>query len=125
MPKPILSILDFSFPLASSDLGAETLENEFMLNATRLSQVLPGTVFPHCNFYPCSTFVDYVNIFFLCFLNLTFVNLLLRQIQDRMQAMAHVGLDATSLDDDAFNIEAAQDKCILRLIASCCNSKIF
>ncbi|KAK4773370.1 hypothetical protein SAY87_028389 [Trapa incisa] len=81
MPKPILSIINFSCPLASSDLGAETLENEFMLNAIRLSQ-----------------------------------------IQDQMEDLSRTGLDASSLDDDAFTIEAAQDKCILRLIASCCNS---
>ncbi|PKI70341.1 hypothetical protein CRG98_009221 [Punica granatum] len=47
MPKPILSILDFSFPLASSDLGADTLENEFMLNSMRLSQVYSVIPFPY------------------------------------------------------------------------------
>lgn len=52
-------------------------------------------------------------------------DLFLWQIQDQMEDMARAGLDASSLDDDAFNIEAAQDKCILRLLASCCNSKIF
>lgn len=45
------------------------------------------------------------------------------QIQRRMEEMASAGLDTTLLDDDAFNLEAAQDKCILRLIASCCNSE--
>lgn len=39
MPKPVLTLLDFSFPLASSDLGAETLENEFLLNNMNLSKV--------------------------------------------------------------------------------------
>lgn len=39
MPKPVLSLLDLSFPLASSDLGADALENEFMLNNMHLSQV--------------------------------------------------------------------------------------
>ncbi|CAJ1975495.1 unnamed protein product [Sphenostylis stenocarpa] len=81
MPKPVLTPLSLSFPLASSDLGSETHENEFMMN-----------------------------------------NLHLFEIQRRMEEMASVGLDTTSLDDDAFNLEAAQDKCILRLIASCCNS---
>lgn len=32
-----------------------------------------------------------------------------------------LGFDTTELDDEAFSIEAAQDRCILRLIASCCN----
>ena len=39
MPKPVLTLLDLSFPLASSDLGAETLENEFILKNMHLSQV--------------------------------------------------------------------------------------
>lgn len=43
MPKPVLSLLNLSFPLASSDLGAEALENEFMLNNMHLSQVCPPT----------------------------------------------------------------------------------
>lgn len=45
------------------------------------------------------------------------------QIQKRMEEMARAGLDPSSLDDDAFNLEAAQDRCILRLIASCCNGE--
>ena len=45
------------------------------------------------------------------------------QIQKRMEEMAGAGLDTTSLDDEAFNTEAAQDRCILRLIASCCNGE--
>lgn len=81
MPKPILSLLDFSFPLASSDLGAESLEKEFILNSMHLSQ-----------------------------------------IQKRIEEMVVAGQDSTLLDDEAFNIEVALDRCILRLIASCCNS---
>ncbi|KAK7411298.1 hypothetical protein VNO78_02731 [Psophocarpus tetragonolobus] len=81
MPKPVLTPMNLSFPLASSDLGSEVHENEFMMT-----------------------------------------NLRLYEIQRRMEEMASLGLDTTSLDDDAFDLEAAQDKCILRLIASCCNS---
>ncbi|XVE56745.1 hypothetical protein DITRI_Ditri04bG0035600 [Diplodiscus trichospermus] len=80
LPKPVLTLLNLSFPLASSDIGEEALENEFMLN-----------------------------------------NLLLSQIQKRIEVTAGEGLDTTSLDDEAFDIEAAQDRCIFRLIASCCN----
>ncbi|XAR51253.1 hypothetical protein NMG60_11005824 [Bertholletia excelsa] len=79
-PKPILSLLDLSFPLASSDLGADNLENEFLLS-----------------------------------------NLHLTQINKRIEQMAAIGLDTNSLDDEAFNIEASLDRCILKLIASCCN----
>ncbi|KAF2321379.1 hypothetical protein GH714_040967 [Hevea brasiliensis] len=80
MPKPVLTLLNFSFPLASSDLGADALENEFILNNMHLSQ-----------------------------------------IQKRMEETAASCLDTNALDDEAFNMEAAQDRCILRLIASCCN----
>ncbi|KAM0982842.1 hypothetical protein ACFX2J_015585 [Malus domestica] len=80
MPKPVLTPLNFSFPLASSDLGAEALENEFILNNTHLAQ-----------------------------------------IQKKIEELDAAGLDTTSLDDEAFNTEAAQDRCILKLIASCCN----
>ncbi|XP_028763635.1 WD repeat and HMG-box DNA-binding protein 1 [Neltuma alba] len=80
MPKPVLTLLNLSFPLASSDLGSEALENEFIMN-----------------------------------------NMHLFEIRKRMDEMAVAGLDASSLDDEAFNLEAAQDRCILRLIASCCN----
>ncbi|KAF3437994.1 hypothetical protein FNV43_RR20750 [Rhamnella rubrinervis] len=80
MPKPVLSLLNLSFPLASSDLGAEALENEFMLN-----------------------------------------NMHLLQIQKQIEEMSRSCLDIASLDDEIFNTEAAQDRCILRLIASCCN----
>ncbi|XWS51275.1 hypothetical protein CRYUN_Cryun12cG0162700 [Craigia yunnanensis] len=78
-PKPVLTLLNLSFPLASSDLGEEALENEFMLN-----------------------------------------NLHLSQIQKRIEVMVGEGLD-TTLDDEAFDTQAAQDRCIFRLIASCCN----
>ncbi|XP_062194749.1 protein ENHANCER OF LHP1 1 [Phragmites australis] len=80
MPKPVLSILELSFPLASSDLGASSLENEFMMRKLHLSQ-----------------------------------------IQKKMEEMAALGLDTTAFDDEAFNTEAALDRCILRLISSCCN----
>ncbi|GLU20307.1 hypothetical protein SLE2022_365140 [Rubroshorea leprosula] len=80
LPKPVLTLLNLSFPLASSDLGEPALENEFLMN-----------------------------------------NLHLSQIQEKVEAMINKGLDATLLDDEAFDIEAAQDRCILRLIASCCN----
>ncbi|XP_027168941.1 WD repeat and HMG-box DNA-binding protein 1-like [Coffea eugenioides] len=79
-PKPILTLLDLSFPLAASDLGAENLENEFILN-----------------------------------------NMHLHQIQKRIEENAAAGRDTASIDDEAFTIEAALDRCILRLIASCCN----
>lgn len=45
------------------------------------------------------------------------------QIQKRMEEVTDAGLDTSSLEDEAFNLEAAQDRCILRLIASCCNGK--
>uniref|UniRef100_A0A0D9XBH2 Uncharacterized protein n=1 Tax=Leersia perrieri TaxID=77586 RepID=A0A0D9XBH2_9ORYZ len=80
MPKPVLTILELSFPLASSDLGANSLENEFMMRKLHLSQ-----------------------------------------IQKKIEEMAVLGLDTTALDDEAFNMEAALDRCILRLISSCCN----
>uniref|UniRef100_A0A0A9BUT2 Uncharacterized protein n=1 Tax=Arundo donax TaxID=35708 RepID=A0A0A9BUT2_ARUDO len=80
MPKPVLSILELSFPLASSDLGASSLENEFMMRKLHLSQ-----------------------------------------IQKKMEEMAALGLDITAFDDEAFNTEAALDRCILRLISSCCS----
>ncbi|KAD2805933.1 hypothetical protein E3N88_39310 [Mikania micrantha] len=79
VPKPVLTLLDLSIPLASSDLGAENLENEFILS-----------------------------------------NMHLYQIQRRILDTEALGQDATSLDDEALNSEAALDRCILRLIASCC-----
>jgi chromosome transmission fidelity protein 4 len=39
IPKPVLSLLNLSFPVASSDLGADALENEFIMNSMHLSQV--------------------------------------------------------------------------------------
>lgn len=39
-PKPLLALLDLSFPLATSDLGADSLENEFILNNMHLFQVI-------------------------------------------------------------------------------------
>lgn len=48
MPKPVLSILGLSFPLASSDLGANSLENEFLMRKLQLSQV--HTVHVHFQF---------------------------------------------------------------------------
>ncbi|KAK2969699.1 hypothetical protein RJ640_004205 [Escallonia rubra] len=80
IPKPILTLLDLSFPLASSDLGAETLENEFILK-----------------------------------------NMQLFEIRRKIEEMAAADQDFISLDDEAFNTEADLDKCILRLIGSCCN----
>ncbi|EPS71032.1 hypothetical protein M569_03722, partial [Genlisea aurea] len=79
-PKPVLVLLDLSFPLASSDLGADSLENEFMMNNMYISQIQ-------------------------------------RTIEERVAS----GHDTTSLDDEAFNLETSLDRCILRLIASCCN----
>lgn len=38
-PKPVLTLLDLSFPLASSDLGAESLENDFLMNNMQLTEV--------------------------------------------------------------------------------------
>ncbi|KAJ0988269.1 hypothetical protein J5N97_006625 [Dioscorea zingiberensis] len=80
MPKPVLTLLSFSFPLACSDLGADDLENEFMLS-----------------------------------------NLSLSQVQNKIEEMVTAGIDATALNDEAFNIETSMDRCILKLIASCCN----
>lgn len=80
IPKPVLTLLDLSIPLASSDLGSEALENEFIISNMHLSQ-----------------------------------------IQRKIQETEAVGEDTTSLEDEAFNIEASLDRCILRLIASCCN----
>ncbi|KAK6921076.1 Minichromosome loss protein Mcl1, middle region [Dillenia turbinata] len=76
-PKPVLTLLDLTFPVASSDLGAETLENEFILVNMHISQ---------------------------------------------MEVVAAAGQDTTALDDQAFSLEAALDRCILRLIAACCNA---
>lgn len=80
MPKPVLTILELSFPLASSDLGADSLENEFMMRKLHLSQ-----------------------------------------IHKKMEEMVAVGLDTGKYDDEAFNMEAGLDRCILRLISNCCS----
>ncbi|KAI4335860.1 hypothetical protein L6164_014465 [Bauhinia variegata] len=80
IPKPVLTLLNLSFPLASSDLGSEALENEFIMNSMRLFE-----------------------------------------IQKRLEEMDSAGFETSSLDDEAFNLETAQDRCILRLIGSCCN----
>lgn len=37
--------------------------------------------------------------------------------------MALSGVDTTALEDEAFDLEVSQDKCILKLISSCCSSK--
>ncbi|KFK33844.1 hypothetical protein AALP_AA5G067300 [Arabis alpina] len=83
-PKPILTILDLSLPLASSDLGATSLENELILNQLRLYET-----------------------------------------QRRVDDMTLSGVDTTRLEDEAFDMEVSQDKCILRLISSCCSSDKF
>ncbi|XP_050220209.1 protein ENHANCER OF LHP1 1 [Mercurialis annua] len=80
IPKPVLTLLNLSYPLGSSDLGADALENEFILNNMRLFQV-----------------------------------------QKQMEEMTTAGLDTNAIDDEVFDTETAQDRCILRLIASCCN----
>ncbi|GFP84537.1 WD repeat and hmg-box DNA-binding protein 1 [Phtheirospermum japonicum] len=86
-PKPILTLLDLSFPLASSDLGADSLENEFMMNTMHLSQA-------------------------------SFCNLIQRSMEER----AASGQDTMLLDDESFILESSLDRCIHRLIASCCSS---
>ncbi|KAJ0962258.1 hypothetical protein J5N97_030086 [Dioscorea zingiberensis] len=49
-------------------------------------------------------------------------NLSLSQVQNKIEEMVAAGIDATALNDEAFNIEASMDRCILKLIASCCSS---
>jgi chromosome transmission fidelity protein 4 len=39
VPKPILTLMNLAFPLATSDLGSEALENEFMMNSMHLFEV--------------------------------------------------------------------------------------
>ncbi|KAI3766797.1 hypothetical protein L2E82_16870 [Cichorium intybus] len=80
IPKLVLTLLDLSISLESSDLGSEALEIEFTISNMHLSQAMII----------------------------------------RIETEA-VGEDTTSLEDEAFNIEASLDRCILRLIASCCN----
>ncbi|KAI3970779.1 hypothetical protein MKX01_024426 [Papaver californicum] len=79
-PKPVFTLLNLSLPLASSDLGANDLENEFILSHLSLSQ-----------------------------------------IQKRIEEMATSHQNTTSLEDKAFDIETSLDRCILKLIAACCN----
>ncbi|CAF1708397.1 protein ENHANCER OF LHP1 1 [Brassica napus] len=83
-PKPILSILDFSLPLASSDLGAASLENEFIIKQLRLYET-----------------------------------------QRRVDDMAFAEVDTTAIEDEAFDLVFSQDRCILRLISSCCSRDKF
>jgi chromosome transmission fidelity protein 4 len=45
----------------------------------------------------------------------------LSQIQKKIEEVALLGLDTTAFEDEAFNTEAALDRCILRLISTCCN----
>ncbi|KAI3927214.1 hypothetical protein MKW92_001969 [Papaver armeniacum] len=81
-PKPFLTLLNLSFPLASSDLGANDLENEFMLS-----------------------------------------NLSLSQVQRKIEEMATSHQNIMPLEDKAFDIETSLDRCILKLIAACCNGE--
>lgn len=41
----------------------------------------------------------------------------------KIEDVATAGLDTTRLEDEAFNTEANIDRCILKLIASCCNGR--
>lgn len=45
------------------------------------------------------------------------------QIRKKIKDMEACGLDVTALDDEAFSLEVKLDRCILKLIASCCHSK--
>ncbi|CAA7041757.1 unnamed protein product [Microthlaspi erraticum] len=83
-PKPILTILDFSLPLQSSDLGSTSLINEFILKQRRLYET-----------------------------------------HRRVDEMDLSGADTTALEDEAFDLEVSQDRCILKLISSCCSSDKF
>lgn len=87
--------------------------------------VLKGVIF----------FFNLDKLVFLAFLNpilfkvilispLKLLDLMPSQIQKRMEDMAGACLDTTALDDESFNMEATQDRCILRLIASCCNGEL-
>ncbi|KAK9105292.1 hypothetical protein Scep_022136 [Stephania cephalantha] len=49
-------------------------------------------------------------------------NLYIAQTHKKIENMATAGLDTVSLEDEAFDLEASLDKCILRLIAACCNA---
>ncbi|KAF3781211.1 WD repeat and HMG-box DNA-binding protein 1 [Nymphaea thermarum] len=78
-PKPVLTPFSLACPLASSDLGADDLEKEFMMN-----------------------------------------NLYIVQAEGKIAEMAALGLDTTLQDEEILNLEASLDRCILKLIASCC-----
>lgn len=62
-------------------------------------------------------FLDYAYFFTVIYQYLFF------QIQKAIEERLVSGRDTTSLDDEAFNLETSLDRCILRLIASCCNGK--
>lgn len=53
--------------------------------------------------------------------NYQFYLVFMSQIQKKIEQLAAYGLDTASLDDEAFDMEASRDRCILRLIANCCN----
>lgn len=44
IPKQALTLLDLSIPLASSDLGAQNLESEFIIRNMHLSQVIENVL---------------------------------------------------------------------------------
>lgn len=46
------------------------------------------------------------------------------QAEKKIEELAAAGLDTSSQDKEAFDLEFSLDKCILRLIAACCNGKI-
>eukprot|EP01018_Ginkgo_biloba_P014897 Gb_40172 [translate_table: standard] len=78
-PKPVLSVLNLSLPLACSDLGADDLENEYLRGSLLLSETL-------------------------------------RKVEET----ATCGSEAQIEEDNIFKMEAALDRCLLRLIANCC-----
>ncbi|KAH9314433.1 hypothetical protein KI387_023060 [Taxus chinensis] len=77
-PKPILSVLNLSLPLACSDLGADDLENELLRDSLLLSQM------------------------------------------ERKAEEAAACSSEIHTENDIFKMEAALDRCLLRLIANCC-----
>lgn len=78
-PKPVLSVLNLSLPLACSDLGADDLENEYLRGS-----------------------------------------LLLSQMQKKAEDAVACGRESNMEEDSIFKMEAALDRCLLRLIANCC-----
>jgi chromosome transmission fidelity protein 4 len=78
-PKPVLSVLNLSLPLACSDLGADDLENEYLRGS-----------------------------------------LVLSQMQKKAEDAAACGRESNMEEDCIFKMEAALDRCLLRLIANCC-----